>query len=147
MIPTSAERVAQHTTDQSEKAIRRQAEVSIAYYMEHPEQIERRLEELDEEWDVERTLQLNSSALSLLGLSLGIIGSRKWLLLPLAVQGFFLQHGLQGWCPPLPILRRLGIRTQAEIEAERYALKALRGDLATVTAGGDSEATHQAVRA
>jgi len=34
-----------------------------------------------------------------------------------------LQHGLQGWCPPLPLLRRLGIRTRGEIDREKYALK------------------------
>ena len=81
-----------------------------------------------EEWDIERVLVTNSSALSLIGLTLGILGRRRWLLLPLVVQGFFLQHSIQGWCPPLPFLRRRGFRTQQEIEQERYALKALRGD-------------------
>lgn len=33
-----------------------------------------------------------------------------------------LQHGLQGWCPPLPVLRRLGVRTRGEIDREKYAL-------------------------
>ena len=28
----------------------------------------------------------------------------------------------------MPLLRRLGVRTQSEIEYERYALKLLRGD-------------------
>jgi hypothetical protein len=36
-----------------------------------------------------------------------------------------LQHALQGWCPPVPVLRRLGYRTQPEIEEERCALRAL----------------------
>ena len=62
------------------------------------------------------------------GLSLGLTVSRKFFLVPFAVQSFFLQHALQGWCPPIPLLRRLGVRTQAEIDAEKYALKALRGD-------------------
>jgi hypothetical protein len=35
---------------------------------------------------------------------------------------------VQGWCPPLPVFRRLGIRTASEIDYERYALKSLRGD-------------------
>jgi hypothetical protein len=34
----------------------------------------------------------------------------------------------QGRCPPLSVLRRRGVRTRREIEAERCALKALRGD-------------------
>jgi hypothetical protein len=54
--------------------------------------------------------------------------NRKWLLLPATVLGFFMQHALQGWCPPLPALRRLGVRTTKEIAAERNALKIIRGD-------------------
>jgi hypothetical protein len=58
--------------------------------------------------------------------------NRKWLFLPGVVAGFLLQHAVQGWCPPLPLFRRLGIRTASEIEYERYALKALRGDFEQV---------------
>jgi hypothetical protein len=46
--------------------------------------------------------------------------------------GFLLQHALQGWCPPVSLFRRLGVRTSAEIEQERYALKALRGDFQNI---------------
>jgi hypothetical protein len=56
------------------------------------------------------------------------------LVLTLAVLGFLLQHAVQGWCPPLALLRRLGVRTRREIDAEKYALKALRGDF---DGGGD----------
>lgn len=128
MIASSVRRVSGHTADAVNARIRREAEIRVAYFAAHPEQIDARLQELDEEWDIERALQTGSSALSLTGLTLGALGSRKWLLLPLAVQSFFMQHALQGWCPPLPMLRRLGFRTQYEIEQERYALKALRGD-------------------
>lgn len=38
------------------------------------------------------------------------------------------QHGLLGWCPPLPVLRRLGVRTSRKVSDERFALKSLRGD-------------------
>jgi hypothetical protein len=48
--------------------------------------------------------------------------------LPALVSGFLFQHAVQGWCPPVPVLRRLGFRTAYEIEEERRALKALRGD-------------------
>ena len=47
---------------------------------------------------------------------------------------FLLQHALQGWCPPLPLFRRLGVRTAREIARERYALQALRGDFDDVPA-------------
>jgi hypothetical protein len=57
-----------------------------------------------------------------------VTGRRRLLLLPLGVALFLLQHGLQGWCPPLALFRRRGVRTRREIDLERYALKALRGD-------------------
>ncbi|MGZ8329614.1 MAG: hypothetical protein ACXWVA_00985 [Rhodoplanes sp.] len=66
-------------------------------------------------------------------------GSR-FLLLPAAVMGFLLQHAVQGWCPPLSILRRLGFRTAKEIERERNALKALRGDYANLPREGEAVA-------
>ena len=66
----------------------------------------------------------------LAGLVLGVTVSRKWLLLPVAVGGFLLQHALQGWCPPLIWFRRLGVRTASEIDLERFSLKVLRGDFA-----------------
>jgi hypothetical protein len=46
---------------------------------------------------------------------------------------FLLQHALQGWCPPVPFFRSRGVRTAREIDQERYALKALRGDFAKVS--------------
>jgi hypothetical protein len=148
MIAASSRRVSDHTTDASNERIRRQIEANVAYYAQHPEQIDRRLAELDHEWDIERTLETGSSTLTLTGLLLGIVGNRKWLLLSLAVQGFFMQHALQGWCPPLPLFRRLGIRTADEINRERYAL--LRGDFRdSSTAGSEQDADRalQAVRA
>ena len=131
MISTSARRVATQTDASTADRIRDRTESSVEYFAEHPEKIDRRLRELDEEWDIERVLEAGSSTLTLTGLLLGITRSRKWLLLSLAVQGFFMQHALQGWCPPLPVFRRIGFRTQYEIERERYALKAIRGDFGT----------------
>ena len=138
-ITSSARRVVEHTSADVNERIGRETDRRVAYFADHPDEIDGRLRELDEEWDVERTLETGSSTLTLTGLVMGVAVSRKWLLLSLAVQGFFMQHALKGWCPPLPLLRRLGVRTQYEIERERYALKALRGDdltgSATATAG------------
>ena len=127
MIATSSRRVADQTVPAVNQQICRRIEGDLAYYQNHPEQIEQRLRELDEEWDVERALETASSGLSLAGLLMSVARGRRWLLVPLTVQAFFLQHALHGWCPPLPLLRRLGFRTTQEIEQERYALKALRG--------------------
>lgn len=67
-------------------------------------------------------------SISLIGLGLGAVISRRLFAIPAIVAGFLLQHAIQGWCPPVPAFRRLGIRTAREIEAERYALKVIRGD-------------------
>ena len=53
---------------------------------------------------------------------------------PALVAGFLLQQALQGWCPPVSVLRKLGLRTQREIDEERFALEALRGDFRDVPA-------------
>ena len=132
MFTPTATRVSRFDPPETREAIRRKTEQSIAYYVAHPEEIDARLVELDVEWDIERGLETGSSCLTLMGLALAIFKNRKWLLLSVAVQGFFLEHSLQGWCPPLPVLRRLGYRTQSEIDKERYALKAIRGDFRSV---------------
>jgi len=90
---------------------------------------------LDREWDIERTIETQASGLMLAGVTLGATVNKKFLILPAIVAGFLLQHAIQGWCPPVPVLRRLGLRTQSEIDAERYALKALRGDFRNVAGG------------
>ena len=89
-----------------------------------------RIEALDREWDIERYLEVIAPAVSLGGLVLGLTRDRRWLALPTVVLGFLVQHAVQGWCPPLGFLRRGGVRTRREIDEERYALKALRGDFA-----------------
>ena len=98
-----------------------------------PGAITRRLDELDREWDIERTLEANAASAVLAGVLLGALVDRRFFLLPAVVGGFLLQHALQGWCPPLPVFRRMGVRTQSEIEEERHALKAIRGDFESIT--------------
>ncbi|WKB51281.1 YgaP family membrane protein [Eleftheria terrae] len=116
-----------------DERIRRRTEAHLAEAAQRgPQYIERRLVELDEEWDIERWLETAAASVSLAGAALGATVDRKWFLVPAVVAGFLLQHALQGWCPPLPLLRRLGVRTADEIHQERYALKALRGDFAGV---------------
>src|SRR5690349_17480044 len=128
MIAETATRVTDQTPPEANEQIRHQIELNIAYFTEHPEQIRQRLMELDREWDIERVLETASAGLSLAGLTLGLLVRRRWLLIPVLVQAFMLQHALHGWCPPLPALRRMGVRTSDEINSERYALKAIRGD-------------------
>jgi hypothetical protein len=132
MLPSTTERVLNATDAELNERIRKETEANVARHSGSRTDIQRRLDELDREWDIERTLEANAASISLIGIALSVTVSRRFLLLPAAVAGFLLQHALQGWCPPLPLFRRLGIRTQAEIEEERHALKALRGDYADV---------------
>jgi hypothetical protein len=107
--------------------------------------IERRLGELDEEWDIERVLEANAASVALAGTVLAATVHKRWLMLPALVGGFLLQHATHGWCPPVPALRRLGYRTAREIETERIALKALRGDFGKIGPANserDSAASH-----
>ncbi|MGV3743315.1 MAG: hypothetical protein ACO1NO_13505 [Burkholderiaceae bacterium] len=122
----SADRVRRSTAVELNQHIDRLTESNIQSYVNSSHAtIQKRIEELDEEWDVERVLEVNASTLALTGLTLGFTVDKRWLALPALVMGFLLQHAVQGWCPPLPVLRRLGVRTRGEIDREKYALLAL----------------------
>lgn len=128
MIPSTVERVPEHTADSMNDQIRRQTEKNIECFAQGgPEAIRRRLEELDQEWDIERTLEANAASVSLAATILGATVDRRFFYLPAVVGFFLLQHAVQGWCPPLPIFRRFGFRTAQEIDREREALKTLLG--------------------
>jgi hypothetical protein len=81
---------------------------------------------------------------------LGFTGKRSWLLLSAVVGGFLLQHAFTGWCPPVPVLRSLGVRTRSEIDREKFALKGLRADFKKIQLPerrGAGSAPHNAVQA
>jgi hypothetical protein len=146
-MTSTAERVPTHTSQDVNRRIRNQTARRVRYYATRPEEITTRLRELDEEWDIERAIEANAAALAFTGVALGSLGHRRWLLLPAAVTAFLFQHAIQGWCPPVPVLRRLGFRTADEINQERAALKALRGDFDRVVSASDkAEAALRAVR-
>ncbi len=127
MVSTSS-RVSSQTATELNRRIRQKAIARIAYLIDHPREVPRRLHELDQEWDVERVIEANASTLAFTGVVLGITVDRRWLALPVVVTAFLFQHAVQGWCPPVPVLRRLGFRTADEINQERFALKAIQGD-------------------
>jgi hypothetical protein len=99
-----------------------------------PEAVQRRLGELEHEWDVDRALMVNFAVAGGAAFAAGMLryatpplfGARpKGMLYFFGAQlGFLLLHGVAGWCPPASLFRRLGFRTQREIEAERAALLA-----------------------
>lgn len=140
MLVATTDRVPAHTAEAVNQRIRRQTEISIAYFVEHPEEIGARLAELDAEWDLERVIEAEAASTILLGLTLGAAVNRRWYVLPAFASAMLLLHNLHGWYPMLPLFRRLGLRTQREIGAERYALKALRGDFASAQRSDSSAA-------
>jgi len=148
MIPSTAQRVPENTARRINEEIRRRTEESIARCTAAGhEAIERRLAELDREWDTERTLEANAATISVVGAGLALLVDRRFAFVPLVVGGFLLQHAVQGWCPPLPVFRRNGVRTQTEIDYERYALKSLRGDFRHQAAEGEAGNAAAATRA
>jgi hypothetical protein len=131
--PTEGDRVRANTAAEVNRRVDEQIERNIRHYSgQTKEEIYRRIQELDQEWDIERVLETMASSFSLTGIVLGATVDRKWFLVPTIVLSFLLVHAIQGWCP-LPILRSLGIRTREEIDRERYALKALAGDFAGIS--------------
>lgn len=93
----------------------------------------RRLEELDREWSVDRALMIGAGSFVWLGLVMGTAVKRRLYLISAIAGGVLFAFALLGWAPPVLILRRLGFRTRGEIDSERMALKALRGDFESLT--------------
>lgn len=141
MIPSTVDRVPKSTAPQINAWIAEQTRQRVAKYADaSPATIHRRLEELDQEWDIERTLEANAATAVMASVALGATVDRRWFFFPAVIGGFLLQHAIQGWCPPLIWFRRMGVRTQSEIDYERYALKALRGDFRGVDGNGPRSA-------
>ncbi|MCW5980827.1 MAG: DUF2892 domain-containing protein [Bryobacteraceae bacterium] len=133
------DRVRAHTAPEINRQVDQQAKDCVkAFASRDREEISRHIDELSREWDLERYLEANAAILALSGVVLGATVNRKFLIVPGFVLGFFLQHAIQGWCPPVPVFRRFGIRTRKEINREKYALKALRGDFDEVATSGEA---------
>jgi hypothetical protein len=106
---------------------------NIQKYVDQGEDaIDKRIRELDNKWDMERTLRFNISVLALAGVLFGTYRKKRWSVLSVAVTAFLAQHMLSKWCPTMPLLKRIGLQTHREIEQEKYALKALRGDFKSI---------------
>ncbi|MGZ8213966.1 MAG: hypothetical protein ACXWTP_05665 [Methylosarcina sp.] len=144
----STDRVRANTDEKINRLIDREIEARVREYAQRtPRDITFRINELDREWDIERVLETNASALAFTGLLLGVTQNKRWLWLPSIVLPFLFQHAIQGWCPPVPILRRLGVRTRQEIDREKYALKVLRGDFDKPRSLPRAETALQSVKA
>lgn len=123
------DRVRANTPPEINEAIDREIAATVRFYAGKTEyEISKRIEELNNEWDIGRHIETRAAVISMTGLLLGLKMGRKWFILPLITITFLLQYALTGWAPPIPFLRKLGVRTRQEIDVEKYALKTLRGD-------------------
>lgn len=143
MLPKTSERVPRHTPRRYNARIRQEMQESLAWYEDAgPAAIERRIDDLDREWDIERMLEANAATATLFGLALGTFVDKRFFAIPAIVGGFLLQHALQGWCPPMPVFRHMGVRTMREIDEERFALVLMleQGEGRSVNGGAPRQA-------
>ncbi|MPM76445.1 hypothetical protein SDC9_123443 [bioreactor metagenome] len=133
-LPPTARRVAERTCDETNADIREKTVNTLNIYKDSTaDVISERIESLNEEWDVERVLEAHAASIILIGSVLGMKKRRRWPYLTGAAGLFLLMHALEGWCPPLPVIRQMGIRTAEEIFNEKTVLKMLRGDFVQET--------------
>lgn len=129
-LPPTAERMARSTCPKLNWKIRDRTTARLNFYQGRGKQaLTERVTELNREWDTERVLETNAASVVLISSLVGYKKSKCSCFLLTGTVGFFLlQHALQGWCPPLPVIRRLGVRTAEEISREKTVIKLLRGD-------------------
>lgn len=127
--PPTEDRIRQHTSDASNRRIDRETRGAIAEAAASPESARERLEELDREWNVDRALMLNFGVIGALTGAKAMANLRSrgriggWGVFFWVQMGFLIHHAVRGWCPPMPLFRRLGFRSAREIAAERCALQ------------------------
>ena len=96
---------------------------NLVHYANEPETvIKARIDALEREWDMGRLLELSGSVTTIAGVVLGSRVNKNWFWLPGIVAGFLAMHAVQGWCPPVPLMKAAGVRTRQEIDKEKYGL-------------------------
>ena len=101
MVSTTA-RVPRHTAEEVNRRIRQIIEDRLAYFADHPDEIAARLDELDREWDIERTIEANASSLAFTGVALGATLDKRWLALPALVTAFCFNMPFRAGVHPFP---------------------------------------------
>lgn len=129
IIPPNNKRVEMHTNNKVNKRIVQKTDDNLKKLQYgSADALTERINQLDREWDTERVLEANAAAIIFVGSVIGWLTSPYWFILTGIISFFLFEHAIQGWCPPLPLIRRLGVRTQAEIQVEKMTVKFMRGD-------------------
>jgi hypothetical protein len=123
------DRIQAHTAPYINEKIRRQTETSVLDYAARGrDAVLRRLQELDYEYDLDRAVMINLSVVGGAALAAGYFHNKSWMKLVAVQLGFLFVHATYGWCPPVVLLRRMGFRTNTEIDYERRLLEELLDD-------------------
>jgi hypothetical protein len=111
-----------------------------------PAAIDARLADLDRECSAGRMAKAALGVVIVVGSVLAAVHSPWWLILPGVAAVFLIQYvfGRHSWMTNL--VSRAGYRTGTEIEHEKFALKALRGDFKGVPTVHDIEAQDDITR-
>src|SRR5262245_12923879 len=112
----------------TEKEKHRTADTVAGVIYEGPEAIEKRLADLDREWTAGRVIKVAAGLALVAGLALATLLHPAWLVLPVIVGLLLLEYAVRCDSVLTWLLRSAGFRTSKQIEHERIALKALRGD-------------------
>ncbi|PWI57414.1 YgaP-like transmembrane domain [Sulfoacidibacillus thermotolerans] len=132
--PPTTRRVALHTSRAIIREIEARTIANVARYsLRSGEAVSHRLSQLEREWDTDRIIEAMAGTFVVMGTLLGVTINRRWFFVSALAGGFLVSHAFSGWCPSLPVLRKLGARTAEEIAEERMALKVLRGDFKPTT--------------
>lgn len=129
------DRVREHSAQHVNRRIARAIERNVEHLTRQGrDAVMQRLRDLDREWDIDRVLMANFAILGGAAYGVGLLrysrprmfGRRRngWLYLFASQLGFLMMHASVGWCPPVVVWRRLGVRTKTEIDLERTMLEA-----------------------
>jgi|SRR6218665_1185125 len=134
----SSDSVRTHTPDELNRRIDAQVERCVRHMAEQSDRhvISQYLEHLERAWDLNRVVTVSASAVALLGVALAPRSNNGWKVLGGVAAGLLLQQGLFGFGPLATIARAFGARTRREIDLEKFALKALRGDFERIPREG-----------
>ncbi|MDX2089751.1 MAG: hypothetical protein SFX73_17985 [Kofleriaceae bacterium] len=118
-----------HTSRGTNERIDRTTRGTLDEVGTSPERVRARLSELDREWNVDRALMLNFAIVGGLSATMTARSLLRygrpggWGALLATQLAFLAHHAIRRWCPPMPLFRRLGFRSEREIEAERNMLR------------------------
>lgn len=126
----STDSVRTHTPEEMNRKIDARVERCVQHMAEQMDRpaISHYLEKLEREWDLNRVVTVGASAVTVLGLVLAAKDGKGWKVVSGVAAGLLLQHGIFGFGPLAELVRLLGVRTRREMDLEKFALKALRGD-------------------